>query len=133
MSRILFVIMMLIVAAYNASVVRAEQTTIENVLPKPYKFQPKGFQTCDSNPLAADGCRVIEKMEQFTILHQPGDETCPAGYYYLLDDKQQTASDLTTEECDPSVVLNFVKNPVSNEVLIVMSLHGEPVTRFTIQ
>lgn len=133
MTRLLFVIMMLVVAAWNSTVVRADQTTIENVLPLPYKFQPKGFQQCDSNPMAKNACHETEKMDQFTILHQPGGETCPAGYYYLLDDKEKVASDLPTEECDPSVVLNFVKNPTNNEVFIVMSLHGEPVSKFNIQ
>ncbi|ANZ49554.1 hypothetical protein WELLINGTON_201 [Erwinia phage Wellington] len=132
MFRAILIVIGFIVAAANISVVRAAPS-FDGVLIKPYKYQPAGFDKCSSNPLVANSCRETEKMEQFTILHQPGGETCPAGYFYLLDDKQQAASALPTEECDPSVVLNFVKNPTNNQVFIVMSLHGEPVSKFTIQ
>lgn len=99
-----------------------------------YKYQPKGFQTCgDGNPLLVGGCQPLAVQGQYTILHQQGGESCPAGYYYLLDDKQQVATTLDTQECDPSLVLDFVKNPVTREVLIVMTVRGEPVNRFTIQ
>jgi len=132
MFRAILLTVAFIVAAFNIAVVRAEPS-FDGVLIKPYKYQPIGFDKCNSNPLVTDSCRETEKMEQFTILHQPGGETCPAGYYYLLDDKEKAASNLPTEECDPSVVLNFVKNPTNNQVFIVMSLHGAPVSRFTIQ
>ena len=119
----------LVLAIMMAGQARAA-TTVADLTLKPFKYQPISFMKCQDDPKAV--CEEVASQDEWILVRQDGGETCPAGYYYVLNKRLKDVQDIDTQNCDPSVVLDFVKNPLNKTVFIMMSLHGQPAWRFDI-
>ncbi|QVW55757.1 hypothetical protein pEaSNUABM9_00176 [Erwinia phage pEa_SNUABM_9] len=68
------------------------------------RYSPPTFAVCTT---ATTDCYEAATMEEFTLIHKPGDDKCPAGYYFMLNRKEGVVDDVNTATCDPSLKLSF--------------------------
>lgn len=92
----------------------------------PVNYQPPGYGYCQAHEAE---CNEVAQFEQYIVLHEPNRE-CPAGYYYLINNDDQTLVGLETETCSDSVSFKFQRPMDNGPVMAVMYVSGMPRKMF---
>ncbi|QVW28709.1 hypothetical protein pEaSNUABM8_00212 [Erwinia phage pEa_SNUABM_8] len=84
------------------------------------RYSPPTFAVCTTNDT---DCYEAASMEEFTLIHKPGDTSCPAGYYFMLNRKEGVVDNVNTATCDASLKLSFL----SKQRALQLELFGNPI------
>lgn len=95
-----------------------DDLTLKSVVDQ--RYNPPTFAVCTT---ADTNCYEVATKDEFTLIHRPGDASCPAGYYFLLNRKEGVIDNINTATCEPSLKLSFS----SKARAIELQLFGNPI------
>ncbi|ECS6386516.1 hypothetical protein BZZ77_24460 [Salmonella enterica subsp. enterica serovar Saintpaul] len=112
-----------IIAAVFLTASASATTSVEDLLPAtPYQYNPPSFEVCTGD----DGrCEEVSRHDEYILVHAKGEETCPAGYYFLLNSKAQEIVPVETITCDPTLRASLAYNTKTKQRLLVIEQQGE--------
>ncbi|ANZ48488.1 hypothetical protein BIZ78_gp087 [Erwinia phage vB_EamM_Caitlin] len=114
-----------LLCALAFSVAVSAATTVEDLTLKSVvdqRYNPPTFAVCTT---ATTDCYEVESKEEFTLIHKPGDNACPAGYYFLLNRKEGVVDNINTATCDGSLKLSFAAKSRAIEVQLFGNTVGQ--------
>lgn len=97
-----FLLCALIFSGYGVANTTVDNLTLDSVFDA--RYQPPTFVVCTT---VINDCYEADTMDEFSLIHLPGNETCPAGYYFILNRKEGVVDGVNTITCDPSLKLSF--------------------------
>lgn len=109
--------------AFSGAVTAAttvEDLTLKSVVDE--RYNPPTFSVCTT---ATTDCYEVASKEEFTLIHKPGDNACPAGYYFLLNRKEGVVDNINTATCDSSLKLSFASKQRAIEVQLFGNIIGQ--------
>lgn len=86
------------------------------------RYNPPTFSVCTTEDTS---CYEVATKDEFTLIHSPGDQSCPAGYYYMLNRKEGVVDDVNTATCDKSLKLSFAQRTRALEVNLFGKVAGQ--------
>lgn len=91
---------------------------------QPYRYNPPSFDVCTSQ---TDVCSEQGQHEKYRLIKADGGSTCPAGYYFVLDDEAREIIPVDTVTCDPTLKVELGQNIKTKKHLIVVEQQGKTV------
>lgn len=115
-------IMGIIFAALFTASASASTSISDLLLATAYVYNPPSFDICSND---ATACTEMERHDEFILVHAKGGETCPAGYYFVLNSKAHEILPVETATCDPTLRAAFGYDKATRERMLVIEQHGK--------
>ncbi|AWN09155.1 hypothetical protein MLDJOKPK_00257 [Salmonella phage SPAsTU] len=106
---------------FTASAVASTNVT-DLLLSSTYNYNPPSFEVCSNG---SNTCEEIQRHDEYILIHANGGETCPAGYYFVLDSKAQEILPVNTVTCDPTLKASLAYNQKTKKRLLVIEQEGK--------
>ncbi|HHS7556462.1 TPA: hypothetical protein ACTPQ1_004756 [Salmonella enterica] len=106
---------------FTASAVASTNVT-DLLLNTTYKYDPPSFEVCSND---SSKCEEVQRHDEYILVHADGGETCPAGYYFVLDSKAQEILPVDTVTCDPTLKASLAYNQKTKKRLLVIEQAGK--------
>ena len=119
---------MKLIVAILAALITFSAISMETQAPLPggHIYNPPGYGACAVNESL---CTEVAKYDGYVVLRETS-ATCPAGYYYLVNNNEMVIDELDTVECDPSVEFKFQQPAGDPQTYAVMYVNGQPSKMF---
>lgn len=104
------------------------QSGVAYASPTDDSFMGANFSACAEN---AELCQDVVRYEHYVIVRKPVID-CPAGEFYLVDNRRLEIVGLDAETCSPHVEWKFQKVGEENTPMAVLYLEGKPFRMYSL-